>query len=158
MYVSKSWKDELFDLVRASLRAVRSVCRFYVHDVSLLEDEVTRYHYFLQLKLDVTEGRLRCNFEQAIVLASYSLQAEYGDHDPEKHTFEYLQEFPLLPKPMMQQFPEDKIRKHLNPHNGCSVFISNLQSLLKPRSAYYHRLSTSNSRAHVQNRIIEFSC
>ena len=48
---------------------------FYVNDVSLLEDEVTRYHYFLQLKLDVVEGRLRANCEQAIVLASYALQA-----------------------------------------------------------------------------------
>ena len=48
--------------------------RFYVHDVSLLEDEVTRYHYFLQLKFEVIEGRLRCNYEQAIVLASYALQ------------------------------------------------------------------------------------
>ena len=80
-----------------------------MHDVSLLEDEVTRLHYFLQLKLDVIEGRLRCNYEQAIVLASYSLQAEFGDHDPEKHTLEYLQDFPLLPKPMLTQFPEDKI-------------------------------------------------
>ncbi len=33
-----------------------------------------RYHYFLQLKMDVVDGRLRCNYEQAIVLASYSLQ------------------------------------------------------------------------------------
>ena len=81
---------------------------FYVTDVSLLEDEVTRYHYFLQLKMDVVEGRLRCNHEQAIVLASYSLQAEFGDHDQEKHTAEYLKEFPLLPKPMMAQF-EDRI-------------------------------------------------
>jgi len=79
---------------------------FYVTDVSLLEDEVTRYHYFLQLKMDVVEGRLRCNYEQAIVLASYSLQAEFGDHDPEKHTAEYLKDFPLLPKPMISQFDD----------------------------------------------------
>ncbi len=83
-----------------------------MHDVSLLEDEVTRYHYFLQLKLDVIEGRLRCNYEQAIVLASYSLQAEFGDHDQEKHTSEYLQGFSLLPKTIIQsQFPEEKIGK-----------------------------------------------
>ena len=81
---------------------------FYVTDVSLLEDEVTRYHYFLQLKMDVVEGRLRCNYEQAIVLASYSLQAEFGDHDQEKHTAEYLKDFPLLPKPMVSQF-EDRL-------------------------------------------------
>ena len=81
---------------------------FYVNDVSMLEDETTRYHYFLQLKMDVVEGRLRCNYEQAIVLASYSLQAEFGDHDQEKHTAEYLKDFPLLPKPMVAQF-EDRI-------------------------------------------------
>ena len=32
---------------------------FYVHDVSFLEDEVTRFHYFMQLKYDVLDGKLR---------------------------------------------------------------------------------------------------
>ena len=82
--------------------------------MSLLEDEVTRYHYFLQLKMDVIEGRLRCDYEKAIVLASYSLQAEFGDHDSGKHTLEYLQNFPLLPKPMLSQFPEEKLGNSLN--------------------------------------------
>ena len=67
---------------------------------------------------------MRCNHEQAIVLASYSLQveksisknlcqkdiifqAEFGDHDPEKHTAEYLKDFPLLPKPLVAQFEVD---------------------------------------------------
>lgn len=89
---------------------------FYVTDVSLLEDEVTRYHYFMQLKLDVVEGRLRANCEQAIVLASYALQAEFGDHDPKKHTAEYLQDFPLLPKPMLSQFSDDRLSKY----SSCS--------------------------------------
>ena len=99
---------------------------FYVTDVSLLEDEITRYHYFLQLKMDVVEGRLRCNHEQAIVLASYSLQAEFGDHDPEKHTAEYLKDFPLLPKPMVDQF-EDRMGARTDavvmPHSSLLVSI-----------------------------------
>jgi hypothetical protein len=37
------------------------------------------------------------------------VQAEFGDHDPEKHTIEYLQDFPLLPKPMMAQLTEDRL-------------------------------------------------
>ena len=95
---------------------------FYVNDVSLLEDEVTRYHYFLQLKLDVVEGRLRANCEQAIVLASYALQAEFGDHDTEKHTAEYLQDFPLLPKPMMS-LSDDRL--------GNLLWIDKLNNNLK---------------------------
>ena len=35
-------------------------------------------------------------------------QAEFGDHDPEKHTAEYLKDFPLLPKPMISHF-EDRL-------------------------------------------------
>ncbi|XP_045027481.1 tyrosine-protein phosphatase non-receptor type 14-like isoform X2 [Daphnia magna] len=71
---------------------------YYVNDVSLLEDEMTRYHYFLQLKSDVMEGRLRCSYNEAVVLAGYRLQAEFGDHDPERHTLQYLKEFVLVPK------------------------------------------------------------
>ena len=37
---------------------------------------ISRLTCNLQLKTDVVEGRLRCNHEQAIVLASYSLQVE----------------------------------------------------------------------------------
>ena len=70
-----------------------------------------RINYFLQLKLDVVEGRLRANCEQAIVLASYALQAEFGDHDTDKHTAEYLQDFPLLPKPLMSSFPDERLGK-----------------------------------------------
>ena len=53
----------------------------------------------------------RCNYEQAIVLASYSLQAESGDHDPEKHTLENLQDLLLLPKTMMAQLSEERFGK-----------------------------------------------
>jgi len=71
---------------------------YYVSDVSLLQDEMTRYHYFLQLKSDVMEGRLRCSYNEAIILAGYRLQAEFGDHDLERHTLQYLKEFVLVPK------------------------------------------------------------
>lgn len=57
-----------------------------------------RYHYFLQLKSDVIDGKLNCSIDQAISLAAYSLQAEFGDFDPERHTFEYLKDFAILPK------------------------------------------------------------
>ncbi|XP_035208250.1 tyrosine-protein phosphatase non-receptor type 21-like isoform X2 [Stegodyphus dumicola] len=75
---------------------------FFVADVNILHDEVTRYHYFLQLKSDILEGKLHCNEDQTILFASYSLQAEFGDHDPERHTTEYLTNFGLLPKQMAQ--------------------------------------------------------
>jgi len=46
----------------------------------------------------VIDGKLNCSVEQAISLAAYSLQAEFGDYDPERHTVEYLRDFAILPK------------------------------------------------------------
>ncbi|XP_046387932.1 tyrosine-protein phosphatase non-receptor type 14 isoform X2 [Ischnura elegans] len=71
---------------------------YYVSGVSLLHDEMTRYHFFLQLKMDVIEGRISVSPKQAVILASYSMQAEFGNHDPERHTAEYLKDFVLFPK------------------------------------------------------------
>lgn len=78
---------------------------FYVPDAAqarrLLQSDVTRYYYFSQLKSDVIEGKLPCDRREAIRLASYSLQAEFGDHRPEHHTAEYLRNFVLFPKSVL---------------------------------------------------------
>lgn len=57
-----------------------------------------RYHYYLQLKSDVMEGRFHCNSRQATLLASYSMQAEFGNYDVERHTLECLQQCTVFPK------------------------------------------------------------
>ncbi|XP_012940098.1 tyrosine-protein phosphatase non-receptor type 21 [Aplysia californica] len=72
---------------------------FYVIGAHKIPDEVARYHYYLQLKNDVMDGRLPCSVEQAIRLAAYSLQAEFGDYEPEKYSAE---EYLLFPKTMMK--------------------------------------------------------
>ena len=35
-----------------------------------------RYQYYLQLKMDVIDGKLQCTPEQAVLLASYSVQGK----------------------------------------------------------------------------------
>lgn len=77
------------------------VMYYVISGVSLITDEVTRYHYFLQLKNDLIEGRIICDCQQAVVLASYSRQAEYGNHDRERHTVEYLKNLLTFPKQML---------------------------------------------------------
>ncbi|KAJ0183061.1 hypothetical protein K1T71_001037 [Dendrolimus kikuchii] len=77
------------------------VMYYIINGASLITDEVTRYHYFLQLKNDLVEGRIICDFQQAVVLASYSRQAEYGNHDRERHTVEYLKNLLTFPKQML---------------------------------------------------------
>uniref|UniRef100_A0A8C1W477 Tyrosine-protein phosphatase non-receptor type n=1 Tax=Cyprinus carpio TaxID=7962 RepID=A0A8C1W477_CYPCA len=47
---------------------------FYVSSVTQLQQEITRYQFYLQLKKDVLEGKIPCSIEQAIHLASLAVQ------------------------------------------------------------------------------------
>ena len=50
--------------------------KFYVADPSKLQEEYTRYHFFLQLKKDISEGRLIVPYKTAVLLASYAVQCK----------------------------------------------------------------------------------
>ncbi|XP_069563243.1 tyrosine-protein phosphatase non-receptor type 21 isoform X2 [Brachyistius frenatus] len=69
---------------------------FYVPSVTLLQQEITRYQYYLQLKKDVLEGRISCSLEQAVRLASLAVQADFGDFN-RYDSQEFLQKFALFP-------------------------------------------------------------
>uniref|UniRef100_A0A8C4XXS5 Tyrosine-protein phosphatase non-receptor type n=1 Tax=Gopherus evgoodei TaxID=1825980 RepID=A0A8C4XXS5_9SAUR len=69
---------------------------FYVPNVSRLQQEVTRYQYYLQVKKDVLDGRLRSSLDQGIRLAGLAVQADFGDYNQfESHDF--LREYVLFP-------------------------------------------------------------
>lgn len=51
--------------------------KFYAADPCRLAEEITRYQFFLQLKLDVLQGRLPVSQELAVELAAYALQCKY---------------------------------------------------------------------------------
>ncbi|XP_058503137.1 tyrosine-protein phosphatase non-receptor type 3 isoform X1 [Solea solea] len=58
--------------------------RFYISDPNSLQHEQTRHLYFLQIRSDIREGRLQCPLSAAVVLASYAVQSEIGDHCPSR--------------------------------------------------------------------------
>ncbi|KAL5474425.1 hypothetical protein EMCRGX_G026370 [Ephydatia muelleri] len=71
--------------------------QFYTTDVTTLKFEITRYLYFLQLKHLILNGHLLCPQDMAVRLASYALQAEFGDYDESKHTPQFLNNYVILP-------------------------------------------------------------
>ncbi|CDW53251.1 protein tyrosine phosphatase 1 [Trichuris trichiura] len=71
--------------------------KFYVSDPSKLLEEYTRYHFYLQLRKDIADGRLICSESSVIVLASYAVQSELGDHNTEEHREAYLETFHFAP-------------------------------------------------------------
>ncbi|XP_053422193.1 tyrosine-protein phosphatase non-receptor type 3 isoform X2 [Nycticebus coucang] len=71
--------------------------RFFIPDPNTLQQEQTRHLYFLQLKMDICEGRLTCPLNSAVVLASYAVQSHFGDYDPSIHHPGYLSESQFIP-------------------------------------------------------------
>ncbi|XP_030637907.1 tyrosine-protein phosphatase non-receptor type 14-like [Chanos chanos] len=69
---------------------------FYVPNVSRLEQEVTRYQYYLQVKREVLDGRLQCSVEQGIRLAGLAVQADFGDYT-QFVSQDFLREYVLFP-------------------------------------------------------------
>ncbi|KAL1449494.1 hypothetical protein WDU94_001996 [Cyamophila willieti] len=115
-YVSKAGAPRWIELERPLKRQLDKYAKdnslylrvmYYVTGISLITDEMTRYHYFLQLKNDIIEGRIQCNLDEAVLLASYCMQAEFGNYNSERHTLEYLKDFALFPKDLVE-----------NGHNG----------------------------------------
>ncbi|CAI5445374.1 unnamed protein product [Caenorhabditis angaria] len=65
---------------------------------SNLKEELTRYQFFLQIKSDVSTGRLACPAQFAVDLAALALQSELGDYNPIEHTPMFISEFRFHPE------------------------------------------------------------
>ncbi|XP_034967208.2 tyrosine-protein phosphatase non-receptor type 14 [Zootoca vivipara] len=112
---------------------------FYVPSVARLQQEVTRYQYYLQVKKDVLDGRLRSSREHGIKLAALAVQADFGDfHQFESHDF--LREYVLFPMDWIQDEAAlkeltDKVAKVHTKHSGISpadaefLYISEVERL-----------------------------
>merc|ERR550534_141954 len=67
--------------------------KFYSSEPNCLREEITRYQFFLQLKLDLLSGKLECPYATSVDLAAASLQSELGDFDEATHTPALISEF-----------------------------------------------------------------
>ncbi|XP_050463927.1 tyrosine-protein phosphatase non-receptor type 4 isoform X1 [Cataglyphis hispanica] len=71
--------------------------KFYVSDPSKLQEEYTRYQFYLQIRRDILQGKLQLPTSTACLIASYTVQSELGDYNPEEHGPGYLSQLQLIP-------------------------------------------------------------
>uniref|UniRef100_A0A3Q1EFN2 Tyrosine-protein phosphatase non-receptor type n=1 Tax=Acanthochromis polyacanthus TaxID=80966 RepID=A0A3Q1EFN2_9TELE len=88
---------------------------FYVPSVSRLEQEATRYQYYLQVKKEVLDGRLHCAVEQGIRLAGLAVQADFGDFT-QFRSQDFLREYVLFP--VVNEVLEDWTQKVAEEHKS----------------------------------------
>uniref|UniRef100_A0AAX7SSE1 FERM domain-containing protein n=1 Tax=Astatotilapia calliptera TaxID=8154 RepID=A0AAX7SSE1_ASTCA len=99
--------------------------KFFPEDVSEeLIQEITQKLFFLQVKESILSDEVYCPPETAVLLASYSVQAKFGDYDKDVHRPGYLVSERLLPHRVMEQHKlskdqwEERIQVWHEEHHG----------------------------------------
>ncbi|XP_022117971.2 tyrosine-protein phosphatase non-receptor type 4 isoform X2 [Pieris rapae] len=92
--------------------------RFYPPEPCRLAEEFTRYLLCLQLRKLLLDGRMIAPRNTALLLASFTVQAELGDYNTTEHTNSYLSELCLIPKQSAED--ERRIRELHKLHKGQS--------------------------------------
>ncbi|XP_067098452.1 band 4.1-like protein 2 isoform X4 [Osmerus mordax] len=108
--------------------------KFYPPDPSQLTEDITRYLLCLQLREDISSGRLPCSFVTHALLGSYSLQAELGDHDSDESRLpDYVSDFTFgsaQGKEMEEKVVElHKSHRGMTPAQADAQFLENAKKL-----------------------------
>lgn len=77
---------------------------FFPEDVSeeLIQD-ITRHLFYLQVKDGILRDEIYCPPETSVLLASYAVQAKYGDYNKETQKKGFLENDRILPSRVMEQ-------------------------------------------------------
>uniref|UniRef100_A0A672SQU9 Tyrosine-protein phosphatase non-receptor type 13 n=1 Tax=Sinocyclocheilus grahami TaxID=75366 RepID=A0A672SQU9_SINGR len=87
--------------------------KFFQDDISLIQHMMTKHQYYLQLRKDILEERVRCDLENAMILASLALQAEFGDYQTELHGRTYFRMEHYLPASVLDKIDQTTIKEEL---------------------------------------------
>jgi len=99
--------------------------KFYPEDVAeeLIQD-ITLRLFYLQVKNAILSDEIYCPPETSVLLASYAVQAKYGDFQKDLHLTGFLANDRLLPERVMQQHKlsredwEERITNWYGEHRG----------------------------------------
>uniref|UniRef100_A0A6P7GN49 protein-tyrosine-phosphatase n=1 Tax=Diabrotica virgifera virgifera TaxID=50390 RepID=A0A6P7GN49_DIAVI len=121
--------------------------KFYVSDPSKLQEEYTRYQFYLQLRRDILDGKLYLPPSTAILLASYTVQSELGDYQPDEHGPNYLSNIHLVPN------QNEDIEKKISELHKLHNFM-----LLLQNSESYDTLLGFNMETYRSSKTLWKSC
>uniref|UniRef100_A0A6Q2ZP16 FERM domain-containing protein n=1 Tax=Esox lucius TaxID=8010 RepID=A0A6Q2ZP16_ESOLU len=89
-----------------------------------LVQDITQHLFFLQVRRKILEEEIYCPPEASVLLASYAVQAKYGDYDPNVHKPGFLAQEELLPKRVINLYQmtpemwEERITACYSEHRG----------------------------------------
>ncbi|KAJ7308980.1 hypothetical protein JRQ81_008262 [Phrynocephalus forsythii] len=137
----------------------RFLAKFYPEKVEEeLLQEITQHLFFLQVKKQILDEEIYCSPEVTILLASYAVQAKYGDYDPNLHKPGFFAPEEFLPKRVLHQYQmtpkmwEEKITAWYANHQGIARYEAEMNYLkiaqeLEMYGVNYFPISKKKNRA-----------
>lgn len=115
------------DVPKKSPLSLLFLAKFYPEDVSEeLIQEITQHLFFLQVKQAILSMHVYCPPEASVLLASYAVQAKYGDYDETTYKPGMLANDDLLPQRVIDQYQmtlemwEERIKIWYADHRGMT--------------------------------------
>ncbi|KAG1691203.1 Merlin [Nymphon striatum] len=112
------------------------LAKFFPEDVSEeLVQEITQHLFFEQVKHAILNMDIYCAPEASVLLASYAVQAKYGDYEPAIYKPGMLINEDLLPQRVIDQYQmtmemwEERIRVWYADHQGMSKDAAEMEYL-----------------------------
>uniref|UniRef100_A0A8I3WRS3 Tyrosine-protein phosphatase non-receptor type n=1 Tax=Callithrix jacchus TaxID=9483 RepID=A0A8I3WRS3_CALJA len=139
-------------LKRGSPYSLNFRVKFFVSDPNKLQEEYTRYQYFLQIKQDILTGRLPCPSNTAALLASFAVQSELGDYNQSENLPGYLSDYSFIPN-QPQDF-EKEIAKLHQQHIGLSPAEAEFSYLNTARTLELYGVEFHYARDQSNNEIM----
>ncbi|CAO2636572.1 Tyrosine-protein phosphatase non-receptor type 4 [Lemmus lemmus] len=139
-------------LKRGSPYSLNFRVKFFVSDPNKLQEEYTRYQYFLQIKQDILTGRLSCPYNTAALLASFAVQSELGDYNQSENLPGYLSDYFFIPN-QPQDF-EKEIAKLHQQHIGLSPAEAEFNYLNTARTLELYGVEFHYARDQSSNEIM----
>ncbi|XP_045660060.1 tyrosine-protein phosphatase non-receptor type 4 isoform X3 [Ursus americanus] len=156
LFVFQRWLDPnkpiRKQLKRGSPYSLNFRVKFFVSDPNKLQEEYTRYQYFLQIKQDILTGRLPCPYNTAALLASFAVQSELGDYNQSENLPGYLSDYSFIPN-QPQDF-EKEIAKLHQQHTGLSPAEAEFNYLNTARTLELYGVEFHYARDQSNNEIM----
>lgn len=115
------------DIPKKSPLPVLLLAKFFPEDVAEeLVQEITQHLFFLQIKQSILNMDIYCAPEASVLLASYAVQAKYGDFDEANYKPGMLANEDLLPQRVIDQYQmtpemwEERIKIWYADHRGMT--------------------------------------
>uniref|UniRef100_A0A286Y416 Tyrosine-protein phosphatase non-receptor type n=1 Tax=Cavia porcellus TaxID=10141 RepID=A0A286Y416_CAVPO len=138
-------------LKRGSPYSLNFRVKFFVSDPNKLQEEYTRYQYFLQIKQDILTGRLPCPYNTAALLASFAVQSELGDYNQSENLPGYLSDYSFIPN-QPQDFEKEIVKLHQQ-HTGLSPAEAEFNYLNTARTLEFYGVEFHYARDQSNNEI-----